>query len=51
MAFVNDEAYDKNHEFTQDELAPMAPADIGRWMCQQAYGTPEPSPEVNPTKA
>jgi hypothetical protein len=34
--------YDKDHQFTQDELAPLIPANVTRWMCQQAYGTPEP---------
>jgi hypothetical protein len=51
MTFVNDEEYDKEHVFSQDELAPLTPADVLRWMCQQAYGTPEPGPDANPTHA
>jgi hypothetical protein len=55
MVFVNDQANDKDHQFTQGKLAPLTtPANVTkvtRWMCQQAYGTPEPSPKANPTNA
>ncbi len=52
MTFVNPgEAYNKDHVFTQAKLAPLTPVDVRRWMCQRAYGTPEPGPAANPTEA
>ena len=51
MTFTNGIAYAKDHQFVQDELAPLTPDDVARWMCQKAYGTPEPEPDANPTKA
>jgi hypothetical protein len=35
----------------QDELAPLTPDDVARWMYQKAYSSPEPDPDTNPTKA
>jgi hypothetical protein len=32
-------------------MAPLTPDDVARWMCQKAYGTPEPDPDANPTQA
>jgi hypothetical protein len=49
IKFTNGIAYAKDHQFVQDELAPLAPDDVARWMCQKAYGTPEP--DANPTQA
>jgi hypothetical protein len=49
MTFTNGIAYAKDHQFVQDELAPLTPDDVARWMCQKAYGTPEP--DANPTQA
>jgi hypothetical protein len=51
MTFTNGIAYAKDHQFVQDELAPLTPDDVARWMCQKAYGTPEPDPDANPTQA
>jgi hypothetical protein len=47
MTFTNGIAYAKDHQFVQDELAPLTPDDVARWMCQKAYGTPEP--DANPS--
>ena len=49
MAFTNNQPYAKDHVFSQDELAPLVPDDIVRWMCQEAYGTPDPGLDANPT--
>jgi len=46
MTFTNGIAYAKDHQFVQDELAPLTPDDVARWMCQKEYGTPEP--DANP---
>jgi hypothetical protein len=46
MSFVNDRVYEADHVFSQDELAPLKPDDIKRWMCVQ-----EPDPDENPTLA
>ena len=43
MTFTNGIAYAKDHQFVQDELAPLTPDDVARWMYQKAYGTPEPN--------
>jgi hypothetical protein len=51
MTFMNGIVYPKDHQFVQDELAPLTPDDVARWMCQKAYGTPEPEPDANPTQA
>ena len=50
MAYLHEEeAYEKDHVFSQEELAALAPNDIKRWMCEKAYGTPEPGPNDHPT--
>jgi hypothetical protein len=49
IKFTNGIAYAKDHQFVQDELSPLTPDDVARWMCQKAYGTPEPN--ANPTQA
>jgi hypothetical protein len=51
MSFLNEQAYDDDHVFSQDELASLQPADIERWMSVQAYGIPQPGPNANPTLA
>jgi hypothetical protein len=51
MTFMNGIAYPKDHPFIQDELIPLTPDDIARWMSQKAYGTPEPDTDANPTHA
>jgi hypothetical protein len=51
MTFTNGIAYAKDHQFVQDELAPLTSDDVARWMCQKAYSTPEPDPDANPTQA
>jgi hypothetical protein len=49
MTFTNGIAYAKDHQFIQDELAPLTLDDVARRMCQKARGTPEP--DANPTQA
>jgi hypothetical protein len=51
MTFTNGKAYGNDHQFVQDELAPLTPDNVRRWMCEQAYGTTEPAPDANPTNA
>ena len=51
MSFVHNAEYDKHHVFSQDELASLTPVDVQRWMCLQAYGTPDPLPDANPYEA
>jgi hypothetical protein len=51
MIFMNAIAYAKDHQFVQDELAPLTPDDVARRMCQKVNGTPDPDPDANPTKA
>ena len=42
MSFRNDEEYDKNYEFTQEELGAATPIDVKRYMCHRAYGMTDP---------
>jgi hypothetical protein len=46
MTFVNNQAYERDHDFSLVELAPLTPADI-KGGCVEAYGTPEPGPETH----
>jgi hypothetical protein len=51
MAYLHKvDAYEKDHVFSQEELAALTPNDIKRWMCVKAYGTPEPGMDANPTE-
>jgi hypothetical protein len=51
MTFVHglEDVYEKDHLFSQEELAALTPNDIKRWMCVKAYGTAEPGVDDNPT--
>lgn len=49
MSFRDEQAYDLQTVFTQEKLATIRPAEIVRWMCQKAYGNPNPGPDDNPT--
>jgi hypothetical protein len=49
MSFRDAQAYDLQTVFTQEKLATIRPAEIVRWMCQKAYGNPNPGPDDNPT--
>ena len=50
MAFYHQRAnpYPKDREFTDDELAPIRPDDIYKWMCKKVYHKEEPGPEDRP---
>jgi hypothetical protein len=48
MSFRDEQAYDLQTVFTQEKLAAIRPAEIVRWMCQKAYGNPNPGPDDNP---
>ena len=48
MSHKDGQNYDKEHEFTQQELAAITPMDLLRWMCLKVYGKEEPVPDDNP---
>ena len=50
MRFRDGVEYDKDHEFSSATLSSVTPAEIVRWMCLKVYGTPDPTPEDNPTE-
>jgi hypothetical protein len=51
MAFKDGvEGYPKGHQFSQEELLSIRPRDIVRWMCRDAFGTPDPGPDDKPTE-
>jgi hypothetical protein len=49
MEFKDGVAYAKAFQFTQEQLLSITPRDIVRWMCRDAYGTPDPGPDDHPT--
>jgi hypothetical protein len=44
MTFVNNQAYERDHDFSLVELAPLTPADI-KGGCVEAYGTQSLAPK------
>ena len=51
MSYLDGLQYDKDHVFSDAQLAALTPTDIARWMRFRAYGTAEPGTNVNPTHA
>lgn len=51
MSYRDSATYANNHEFTQEELSLITPAEILRWLNVQTYGIPEPDANDNPTMA
>lgn len=53
MAYVHQKAkpYPKDHEFSEDELNAITPADMCRWMNVKAFGTPNPGIDARLTGA
>jgi hypothetical protein len=50
LVYVHEvDAYEKDHLFSQDELLALIPAEVTKWMCMKAYGTPEPGVDNHPT--
>ena len=50
MRFRDGVAYEKNHEFSEQELGTITPIQIVRWMSLKVYGTPDPEYDANPTE-
>ena len=50
MSFKDSRQYSMDTEFTRLELATPTPDHIVRWMRLKVYGTPDPTPDQNPTK-
>ena len=48
MSYRDDEEYERDHEFTPEELNEIQPEEIEKWMCVKVYGIPEPGPDDNP---
>jgi hypothetical protein len=49
MSYRDDEEYERDHEFTPEELNAIQPEEIKKWMCVKVYGIPEPGTDDNPT--
>ena len=49
MSYRDDEEYERDHDFTPEELNEIQPEEIEKWMCVKVYGIPEPGPDDNPT--
>jgi hypothetical protein len=41
--------YPLNQTFTREELNELTPTIIKRWLCDRAYGDPNPTPDMRPT--
>ena len=50
MSFRDGVDYDKNYEFSPEELGTITPDEIVRWMSLKVYGTPDPEYDANPTE-
>jgi hypothetical protein len=48
MSFLKEHEYDKDYEFSQEELGAVTPIDVKKYMCYRAYGTAEPGPDDQP---
>jgi hypothetical protein len=48
MSYLNGHQYDKDYDFSQEELAPVKPIDLKKYFCYRAYGIAEPGPDDNP---
>ncbi len=48
MSYVSGHAYDKDYEFSQEELGALNPLDVKKYMCMKAYGTAEPNRDDHP---
>jgi hypothetical protein len=51
ISFLNNQQYNKDHEFTEQELGVLTPADVLRWMNLKSFGVPNPPDDANPTQA
>ena len=51
MSHANEQEYDKDYNFSLDELATLTPIHVARWMKLRAYGMEEPGPNDQPTFA
>ena len=50
MSFKDSTQYQRDRQFTNEELATITPEVIVRWMCLKVYGMPDPSPNDRPTE-
>jgi hypothetical protein len=41
MSYLDEEKYEKSHEFTVEQMSAPTPADILRWMNVRAFGVPD----------
>ena len=48
MSFKDNLQYQRDRQFTTEELSAITPEVIVRWMSLKVYGTPDPSPNDNP---
>jgi regulator of replication initiation timing len=49
MAFKDNTHYERDTEFTVEQLGVVQPTDVVRWMQFKAYGVPDPGPDARPT--
>ena len=50
MTFRDGVQYEKEHYFSNETLGNVTPQEIVRWMSLKVYGTPDPTPDDNPTE-
>jgi hypothetical protein len=51
MTYRDNVEYEKDHEFSDDDLGAITPAEVTEWMATVAYGVAVPGPDDNPTGA
>jgi len=51
MSYLDDIAYNIDHNFSENQLGELTPADVLRWLNYKTYGDPEPDVDANPIGA
>jgi hypothetical protein len=51
MSYLDEEKYEKSHEFTVDQMSALTPADILRWINVRVFGVPDPPEDAKPRGA
>ena len=50
MCWRDSTVYAREHVFTPQQLGMITPLELKRWMCNKAYGTPNPTDDDDPTE-
>jgi hypothetical protein len=51
MSYIDDQEYEKDQDFSNEELGAIKPSDVKRYMEFRAYGVENPPDHMNPIHA